>query len=102
MIVFLAGSLEGSGQKSDYFSSKECVREFREAIGARKPTVLVLETDSQHGGEGSRIRTLPSLVRPRWLHSSPLTRAGVESLRLCRRRDGDAPRRVPDRAARSL
>ena len=50
VIVFLAGSLYAGGQRSDYFGSTNCLREFRRAVREGKPTVLVLETDPQHGG----------------------------------------------------
>jgi hypothetical protein len=51
IIVFLAGSFATGGlEKSDYFRSANCVREFRQAVLTRKPIVQVLETDPQHGG----------------------------------------------------
>ena len=50
VIIFLSGSLAGSGQRSDYFGSKAAMREFRHAVATEKRCVRVLETDPRHGG----------------------------------------------------
>ena len=49
MAFLSASSIDGS-EKSDYFSSSNCRREFRHAVKKGKPIVFVLETDPQHGG----------------------------------------------------
>ena len=49
MLVFLTGSTRGGVDRSDYFSSANCCREFRCAVEHSKPMVFIEETDPQHG-----------------------------------------------------
>lgn len=49
MLVFLTGSRVAGAEQSDYFLSKNCVREFRRAVETGKPMIIVEETDEIHG-----------------------------------------------------
>ena len=50
IIVFLSGSWQDGRERSDYFRSANCLREFRAAVLQKKRIVLVVETDPDHGG----------------------------------------------------
>ena len=49
VIIFLAGSVDGAEERSDYMRSANCLREFRRAVEAKKSIVFVCEMDPQHG-----------------------------------------------------
>ena len=49
VVVFLSGSTVGGVERSDYMRSRNCLRELRRAIEAKKRIVFVNETDPQHG-----------------------------------------------------
>lgn len=49
VIVFLTGATRHGCARSDYFESKNCLREFRHAVDAGKPIILIQETDFAHG-----------------------------------------------------
>lgn len=51
LVVFLSGSVDGYGrQRSDYFASRNSVRELRRAVAKRINIVFILEMDATHGG----------------------------------------------------
>ena len=49
VVVFLAGSTEDGVEISDYMRSRNCLRELRQSVVAKKRLVFVRETDQQHG-----------------------------------------------------
>ena len=49
IIIFLSGSTVEGVERSDYMRSRNCLRELRRAVEAKKRIVLVNETDPQHG-----------------------------------------------------
>ena len=49
VVIFLSGSTVAGVERSDYMRSRNCLRELRRAVEAKKRIVLVNETDPQHG-----------------------------------------------------
>ena len=51
LLVFLSGSMDPTSgvQRSHYFQSANCLREYERAVRLGKPLVIVQETDPRHG-----------------------------------------------------